>query len=323
MSKDVSFDELIGANGALRGACDRAKIAADSGVSVFLWGEPGVGKETLARAIAGACRPYRKFLPLDGRTVPWRSWERLISSTDEDVVVFIDGAERIPRQVGRNLASAILSGKVKFQTVFSSTKPCQTLTSASNFSSELATLFGAFPIFLPPLRERTHDFDALAVCFFADATAEARVLRDPLTPDELTRLRAFDYPDNLDGLRRVLKAVAERDVFPRTAAELEALVSPESPEQTEQTVSSSSPVLAARSTSNGEPDGDSSEFLTLDQAMKAHIERALTRSHGVVEGKNGAAKALAINPYTLRARMVKLGIDWTAFRKDDASDDAR
>ena len=57
--------------------------------------------------------------------------------------------------------------------------------------------------------------------------------------------------------------------------------------------------------------------------MKAHIERALTRSHGVVEGKNGAAKALAINPYTLRARMVKLGIDWTAFRKDDASDDAR
>ena len=190
MSKDVSFDELIGANGALRGACDRAKIAADSGVSVFLWGEPGVGKETLARAIAGAFRPFRKFLPLDGRTVPWRSWERLISSTDEDVVVFLDGAERIPRQVGRNLASAILSGKVKFQTVFSSTKPCQTLASASNFSSELATLFGAFPIFLPPLRERTHDFDALAVRFFADATAEARVLRDPLTPDELTQLRA-------------------------------------------------------------------------------------------------------------------------------------
>ena len=141
-------------------------------------------------------------------------------------------------------------------------------------------------------------------------------MTDPLTSDELERLRAFEYPENLDGLRRALKAIAERDVFPKTAAELETLVSSEVGTRTDLSTSTA----AARTAPDEETDDDSNEFLTLDEAMKAHIERALARSHGVVDGKNGAAKALAINPYTLRARMVKLGIDWTAFRDDDESD---
>ena len=316
MRDGLNFDELIGATGALRDACDRGKIAAASGVAVFLWVEPGVGKETLARAIAAAREPSRRFLPVDGATVSWRQWETLISKLSDDAVVFVDRAEKIPRQVGRNLASAILSGTAPFQTIFSSTASCQTLISASNFSTELTTVFAAFPIFLPPLRERPSDFAAFATRFFDEATAEARLLRDPLSSAELERLRAFEYPENLDGLRRALKAIAERDVFPKTAAELETLVSSEVGTRSDLSTSTA----AARTAPDEESDDDSAEFLTLDEAMKAHIERALVRSHGVVDGKNGAAKALAINPYTLRARMVKLGIDWTAFRDDDESD---
>ena len=63
---------------------------------------------------------------------------------------------------------------------------------------------------------------------------------------------------------------------------------------------------------------ENEEFLTLDEAMKRHIEDALRRSQGAVEGKRGAARMLAINPYTLRARMRKLGIDWTRFRVEGA-----
>jgi hypothetical protein len=50
-------------------------------------------------------------------------------------------------------------------------------------------------------------------------------------------------------------------------------------------------------------------------AMKQHIERALTATGGRIEGKKGAAAALAINPHTLRARMRKLGIVWAHFRQ--------
>jgi transcriptional regulator with GAF, ATPase, and Fis domain len=54
----------------------------------------------------------------------------------------------------------------------------------------------------------------------------------------------------------------------------------------------------------------------LDEAMKQHIEAALTVTKGRIEGSRGAAAALKINPHTLRARMRKLGIDWNRFRLD-------
>jgi transcriptional regulator with GAF, ATPase, and Fis domain len=48
--------------------------------------------------------------------------------------------------------------------------------------------------------------------------------------------------------------------------------------------------------------------------MQRHIEAALTATAGRIEGPHGAARLLAINPHTLRARMRKLGIDWKRFR---------
>jgi transcriptional regulator with GAF, ATPase, and Fis domain len=48
--------------------------------------------------------------------------------------------------------------------------------------------------------------------------------------------------------------------------------------------------------------------------MTQHIEAALEATHGRVEGPHGAARLLGINPYTLRGRMRKLGIDWARFR---------
>ena len=52
--------------------------------------------------------------------------------------------------------------------------------------------------------------------------------------------------------------------------------------------------------------------------MRRHIESALRITRGRIEGTDGAAEALEINPHTLRARMRKLGIDWQSYR--DAMD---
>jgi hypothetical protein len=48
--------------------------------------------------------------------------------------------------------------------------------------------------------------------------------------------------------------------------------------------------------------------------MARHIEEALTRTGGRIEGPDGAAARLAINPHTLRSRMRKLGIPWQRYR---------
>lgn len=50
------------------------------------------------------------------------------------------------------------------------------------------------------------------------------------------------------------------------------------------------------------------KFITLDEINRKHIERALILSQGRINGPDGAAERLHINPNTLRRRMDKLGI---------------
>ena len=59
------------------------------------------------------------------------------------------------------------------------------------------------------------------------------------------------------------------------------------------------------------------EILSLDAAMRKHIESVLAVTHGRIEGRRGAAALLKINPHTLRARMRKLGIDWAKYRIEE------
>jgi transcriptional regulator with GAF, ATPase, and Fis domain len=61
-------------------------------------------------------------------------------------------------------------------------------------------------------------------------------------------------------------------------------------------------------------DAATPQLMTLDEAMKVHIQRALIATRGRIEGRSGAAAILGINPHTLRARMRKLGVEWSRFR---------
>jgi transcriptional regulator with GAF, ATPase, and Fis domain len=54
----------------------------------------------------------------------------------------------------------------------------------------------------------------------------------------------------------------------------------------------------------------------LDDVIRAHIEAALARSDGQVEGEGGAARALGLHPSTLRGRMRKLGIPYGRKRRE-------
>ncbi len=71
----------------------------------------------------------------------------------------------------------------------------------------------------------------------------------------------------------------------------------------------------ARTAARQDPSDESIPFPSLDRAMALHIEAALARCEGRIEGPSGAAQLLEINPHTLRARMRKLGVDWNLFRE--------
>ena len=82
---------------------------------------------------------------------------------------------------------------------------------------------------------------------------------------------------------------------------------------------SSRPPISRTQVAVVDPVNADGKFLTLDENMVQHIELALARARGQIEGKQGAAELLGINPHTLRARMRKLGIDWNRYRLPEAN----
>ena len=192
----------------------------------------------------------------------------------------------------------------------------------ATFREDLWYRIAVFPILLPPLRDRLEDIPALG-------TPLRRAGRDSLRPGAgrcratptFELLQTYDWPGNI----RELGAVIDRAAILGNGDSLElaaalGVAAPRGPalESSARTDTwRPSSVIAA------------SKIASLNDAMRSHIEAALRATHGRVEGPRGAARLLAINPHTLRARMRKLKIDWAAFRepttlseRDDTEDSA-
>ena len=178
----------------------------------------------------------------------------------------------------------------------------QSMVGEGRFRQDLWYRLAVFPVHLPPLRERLSDIPPLAAHFALRAAK--RLGSPPLVPsaEDISLLVDYPWPGNV----RELAAVIERAAILGVGKRLDVA----------RALGSPSPVGPSPSQSKQEELGASEEpLLTLDQAMARHIEESLTRTGGKVEGPDGAAMLLQINPHTLRSRMRKLGIDWRAYRR--------
>ena len=166
-----------------------------------------------------------------------------------------------------------------------------------------------FILRIPPLRERVQDIPALAAHFALRAAK--RLGTPPLltTPEDNDLLVTYPWPGNA----RELAAVIERAAILGNGQRLEVATALGIHGET-------APAAVAQSASPRLQPESPREFATLDEAMKRHIEAALTRTRGRIEGPYGAARLLGINPHTLRARMRKLAIDWKGFRAEPPAD---
>jgi DNA-binding NtrC family response regulator len=116
-------------------------------------------------------------------------------------------------------------------------------------------------------------------------------------------LTSYDWPGNV----RELAAVMERAVILGDGKRLDVATAL-GPLATNVAPARQAELAVANVLSQSEP------FASLDAAMARHIEEALRRSQGRIEGPFGAAQLLGINPHTLRGRMRSLGVDWRRFR---------
>ncbi len=337
-------DTIVGESAGLRPVMQRVEQVAPTDAPVLILGETGSGKEVIARAIharsrrsggpvvrvnCGAIPPELVDSELvghergsfTGALSARKGWfERADGGT-----LFLDEIGELPAAAQVRLLRVLQDGSlervgghrsitVDVRIVAATHRDLETMVASGLFREDLWYRICIFPLRLPALRERPEDIPPLA-SYFAQR-AGVRLGGAPLVPTatDVELLAHYGWPGNV----RELAAVIERAAILGNGRRLEigkALGGFEpSPRATPgPSIRSSEPPGAASRTP---PAG---KITTLDEAMRAHIERALAATRGRIEGRRGAAEVLGINPHTLRARMRKLGVDWSRFREDDSS----
>jgi formate hydrogenlyase transcriptional activator len=309
------FDEIVGESPAIQGVLQEVREVGPTDSTVLLLGETGTGKERIADALhALSSRRQRPMIRLSCGAIPAHLIESELFGHERGAftgaqarrigrfeladksTLFLDevGELRPDAQVAllRVLqeqefervggAEAI---HVDVRVVAATNRDLAQAVASGRFRQDLFYRLNVFPIRVPPLRERQEDIPLLVTHFLRHF---ARKLAKPLravSDVSMERLRGYSWPGNVRELQNVLERAC---------------------------VLARSPVvdigdILERAASAG-PAKFEQGILTLQDAERAAIRRALEATRWRIGGPRGAAVRLAVNPSTLRSRMTQLGI---------------
>lgn len=336
-------DRVVGERGGLRVVMERVGLVTDSDVPVLILGETGTGKEVVSKAIhtrgprrdgpfirvnCGAIPPelidaqlfgHEKgsFTGAEQSRMGW--FERADGGT-----LFLDEIGELPLEAQVRFLRVLQDGFIErvggrqpihidVRIIAATHRDLAAMVKDRTFREDLWYRLAVFPIRIPPLRERREDMEELATYLAERAAIRFSLAPCRPSPTDIELLRQYRWPGNIRELGAVMDRAAilgeGKSLDLRTAL---GFFSEEGQGHAPETTAGRT-FAAAAGRAHGEPKQDWS----LDNAMRVHIERVLQLTQGRIEGPHGAAVLLRINPHTLRARMRKLHIDWSDFRRDN------
>jgi DNA-binding NtrC family response regulator len=243
---DICFADLVGESDEMRRAVDLGRRAARLKMPVLLEGEPGVGKQMMARAIHNESGPDNlPFIAVDcTRTAKQKAIDNLFAPETGQFFAALGGSlflseiGHLPLDAQERLATLLAQaspsepgGHGRVRLLASSRHDMIALVKSGGFREDLYYRLNVFPIWVPPLRERLDDIPALAGCFVQRfAAQEARPVR-AIAPEAIALLRAYEWPGNISELENtILHAVmlSQGEVlgvreFPQISAHVAAL----------------------------------------------------------------------------------------------------
>jgi formate hydrogenlyase transcriptional activator len=158
------------------------------------------------------------------------------------------------------------------------------MVEAGSFRSDLYYRLNVFPVGIPPLRDRVADIPALAEHFARQCAKRMGRPVPSISDGVMDALKGWTWPGNI----RELQNVIERAIIVSTGPNLVLPLHDVQPK--------------ARHA------GATSKSMTLEDAEREAILRALRESNGVVAGPAGAAARLGLPRTTLHSKMRRLGI---------------
>ena len=311
-------EKIIGADSGLKTIMESVEQVAPTDSPVFLQGETGVGKEVIASAI------HKTSPRRDGPFIKVNCGAITASLIDSELfghekgaftgavaqkrgrferaeggTIFLDEFAELPPEAQSRFLRVLqdkeierVGGegpiKVDCRVIVATNRNLDEMIKQARFRYDLYYRIRVFPIFIPPLRKRKSDIPALTQHFMRKKARELAIPVIPaLAPGALDRLMAYHWPGNV----RELENTIERAL----------IINRGNPLTFNDLWPDHQPVANSH-------DPKEDPILSLDEAMARHIRKALYKAGGKIEGDDGAARMLSINPGTLRQRMRKLGI---------------
>ena len=234
LSKQLSFEQLVGAAPSFRAAIDIARRTANSAVSVLIEGESGVGKELIAQSIHSASpRAAKPFIVVNCGALPPNLVESILfghekgaftGAIDRHVgkfaeadggTIFLDEIGELPLDTQVKLLRVLQEGeidpvggrtrqKIDVRVLSATNRDLQAEVDAGRFREDLYYRLNVVQIRIPALRERRDDIAPLARHFIERiAQSEATPVRQ-LSHEAVELLSGFDWPGNVRQLQNAI-----------------------------------------------------------------------------------------------------------------------
>jgi PAS domain S-box-containing protein len=314
VAREYNFGDIIGQSTAISYVFFRVEQVAPQDATVLLLGETGTGKGMVARAIhARSSRKDRPMITVNCTSLPANLIESELFGREkgeftgadtrqigrfelaDNGTIFLDEIGEMPLELQSKLLRVIQDGeferlgnprtiKVDVRIIAASNRNLEEEIRAGRFREDLFYRLNVFPITIPPLRQRREDIPLLVNYFAAKFNKKIGRKIDSVSKETLNALQEYHWPGNV----RELESVIERAVITSPGTALQVL----------------DRLDTFRNT--GEP--ATQDIKALADLERDHILQALQKTGWRIEGKNGAAVLLELNPSTLRARIRKYGI---------------
>jgi DNA-binding NtrC family response regulator len=229
LAPELSLEQLVGAAPEFRSALAVAAKAARNRLPILVLGEPGTGKETIARAIHSASlRAKGPLVLLDCKAVP----ENIIDSelfghekgafpgafgAKTGKLVLADGGTllldevcALPPETQERLDRVLATGEVRPVGLNGSHSVDVRVIATSgralpdDFHTGLAERIAATTVLLPPLRDRSGDIPALARHLLTRLSQQTGLRSLSIGNDALAVLMRYGWPGNVRQLAGVL-----------------------------------------------------------------------------------------------------------------------
>ena len=206
--------------------------------------------------------------------------------------IFLDEVAELPLELQAKLLRVLQDGeferlgsattmKVDVRVIAATNRDLREEVRAGRFREDLFYRLNVFPIHVPPLRERPDDIPLVVWAFVREFEAAAAKRIESIPRRGMDALVAYAWPGNV----RELRNVVERGM----------IVSP-------------GPVLRLEVPSVVASPQHGEESQRLADVERRHILGVLDQAQWRIRGSQGAASILGLQPTTLEAKMVKLGI---------------